>query len=273
MPVERVPLGRSRRTWLVILLAFLAAGAALFALVAYVTVVPPRPGPAETGLPAAGTAPAAGGLAATPSPGPGPAQLDPPVDQGTAEEHLALARRLLEQNRADAAGASREGMLRAEAEVQAALRMGPADLASARRLLADVNGALASDWADTDPEKRGHLQREREALRGLLEVAPGDGLARYRYAMLLEERGPRIEELTRAARLAPRDHRPRRALGEDLLEVGREDEGARLLVEAAELCDPEDLGHQGPDIVHLLHSYGREEEEARVRERMEKLGY
>jgi hypothetical protein len=194
------------------------------------------------------------------------------VSSGSAGEHLALARRLLEANRADAPGATREGLLQAEAEVQAALGMG-ADLAAARRLLADVNGALARDWAPLEHEQRAFRQREREALRGLLEVRPDDGEARYRYAMLLDDRGWRVEELRKAVRAAPRDYRPHRALGEDLLELGRVDEGARMLLDAADLCSQEELGHQGPDIVHLLRLHGREEEEARLRERMERLGY
>jgi len=186
---------------------------------------------------------------------------------------MALARRLLEENRADAPGATREGLLRAEAEVRTALDQGFPDLASARRLLADVNGTLAREWVPLEHERRAHLQRERVALQGLLELAPADGHVRHRFAMLIEDRAWRIEELARAVRDAPRDHRPRLALGEDLLEVGRAEEGAQLLLEAAELCSREDLGVHGPDIVHLLRLHGREEEEARLRERMERLGY
>jgi len=254
-------------------LALLGAGAALAALIAVITDPgPPSRAPASPDPGALAPGPA-GGAAASSGSSPGSPPVPIPVSAGSAEEHMALARRLLEANRADAAGATREGLLQAEAEVQAALGLGLPDLSGARRLLADVNGALARDWAAADHERRAYQQREREALRALLEVRPDDGEARYRYAILLDDRGRRVEELRRAVRASPRDYRPHRALGEDLLELGRSDEGARLLLDAAELCSQEELGHQGPDIVHLLRLHGREEEEARLRERMERLGY
>jgi hypothetical protein len=264
MPGQRVVNGRPPPRRLAILLSFLAAGSVLAGLAASLSGPAPAPRGAEAGHPAAGAAPAAGGFPGRPGPLP---------CSGTAAEHLERARHLLERSRADTAGAGREALLQAEAEVEAALCVGPADLASAWRLLAEVSGELASGWAADDRERQGFLLLERQALHGLLEATPGDGEARYRYAMLIADRGRRIEELTRAARQLPRDPRPRRALGEELLEAGREDEGIRLLVEAAEVCSPEELGHQGPDIVRLLRLYGREEEEARLRERLEHLGH
>jgi surface antigen len=246
--------------WPVMVASILAAGVVLAGLAAPL-IDPPWEHPVG----------GAGSRHAAPAARPGAAGA--PADEGTPEEHLAQASRLLGAHGTDGPGATKEGLLRAEAEVQAALRLGPVDPASAWRLLADVNGALASGFASAGLEEQGHRRRERAALRALLASAPGDGEARWRYATLVEDRDLRVEALTRAARLAPNDYRPRRALGEEWLAAGREDEGARLLVEAAERCTAEELGHQGPDIARLLRLHGREAEEARVRERLERLGY
>ena len=189
-----------------------------------------------------------------------------------AESHFALGRDLATRNVADAPGASKEGLRRAEAELVSALGLGYRDPAAAQRLLAQTYGALAHEWAASGEEKRVYEQREREARRAIVALAPGDAEARYEYAILLEDRRQRIQELAEVVRRAPSDPRPRRALGEDLLELGDTEEGARQLVEAGELFDREDLEYHGPTILHLLRQYGREEEEERVRQRMETLG-
>jgi hypothetical protein len=135
-----------------------------------------------------------------------------------------------------------------------------------------VCATLEREWSATPEEKRGPRACEREARRQVAELAPGDGRARFAWALLLDETEVRVEELREAVRLAPTDPRPRHALGEDLIELGRVEEGARRLVEAAERYRPDDLAEHGPDIVHLLRANGREEEERRVREAMEGAG-
>ncbi len=191
---------------------------------------------------------------------------------GSAEMHFALGRDLARRNVADAPGASKQGLEQARAEFAAALRLGYGDRAAAQRLLAQTYASLAHDWASTSEEKRLYDQGQREARREVVALSPADADARYEYAVLLEDRRLRIEELGEAIRRAPRDPRPRRALGEDLLEEGEPEEGARQLVEAAELFDREQLELHGPTIRHLLRYHGREQEEERVREWMEKVG-
>ena len=189
-----------------------------------------------------------------------------------AEARFALGRDLATRNGIDAPGASKEGLQRAESELVSALGLGYGDAAAAQRLLAQTYGALAHEWAASGEEKRVYEERELEARRAIVALAPDNAEARYEYAILVEDRRERIQELGEAVRRAPRDPRPRRTLGEDLLEQGDTEEGARQLVEAAELFDREELEYHGPTILHLLRQHGREEEEERVRQRMETLG-
>ena len=174
-----------------------------------------------------------------------------------AEARFALGRDLATRNGIDAPGASKEGLQRAESELVSALGLGYGDAAAAQRLLAQTYGALAHEWAASGEEKRVYEERELEARRAIVALAPDNAEARYEYAILVEDR---------------REPRPRRTLGEDLLEQGDTEEGARQLVEAAELFDREELEYHGPTILHLLRQHGREEEEERVRQRMETLG-
>jgi hypothetical protein len=189
-----------------------------------------------------------------------------------AASHFAAGAELAERNASGEDGATKEGLLRARAELLEALRLGHPVPISIHRMLAKVNGALAQDWSPMIEERTVHEDAQRAALREVVALAPGDAGARLAYALALPDPAPRIRELREAARLAPRDGEIRRVLGETLMEAGDEDEGARQLVEAARLLSREALEEHGVPMLRLLHAHSREEEEARVRERIEQLG-
>ncbi len=276
--VNGVPVGsartmRPRRRWLrlaLVLASIFAAGASAWILIDLGGSAPPRAG-AEGAVDAGRGDTRANG--APPVPGSvEPGDVGERPEEGSAVTHFALGADLARRNAVDAPGASKEGLQRAEAELAAALRLGHRDRPAAQRLLAQTYAALAHEWASTAEEQRAYQERERDARREIAAQSPADADARYRYAILLEDRRLRIRELAEAVRLAPRDPRSRRALGEDLLEEGKVEDGARQLVEAAELFDREELEFHGPTIMHLLRYHGREQDEERVRDRMERLG-
>ena len=155
-----------------------------------------------------------------------------------------------------------------QGEVLEAFRLGASEIPGAWRVLADVYDANR-EWAQDSNGRAEYRRKEREALARALEGAPNDGEARYRYAMLLDDRGARVRELARAVRDNPNAIEPRRWLGEDLLVSGKVEEGARPLVETAQLCSPRELNVYGPSIAVLLQNHGRAPDAAEVRARMQ----
>jgi hypothetical protein len=213
---------------------------------------PPVAAPEGALRPAAGTADHAGG--------------------GDGDARLAAGEELAARNAPGAAGASREGLLRAQGELAAALRLGCARPARAQRLLASTWSALAQEWAESVEERREYEERARDALCEVVALAPGDAAARLAYAVAIPERPLRIRELREAVRLAPGDGEIRRVLGVELVEGGDVEEGARQLVEASRLLGRDDLEEHGVAMLRLLHANAREDEEAQVRARLEQLG-
>jgi hypothetical protein len=209
-----------------------------------------------------------------PSPAAGVAAADPSaVERGVAAPRTTVpAVRVLAPagEAAPARDPEHERLLRLEAELEAAVARGVRDRGTYRRLAATV-ASLAEDWAVSEAERRALRDRERVAWRGLLAAEPDDAEAHLRLALLTTEPERRVAGLSEAARRAPRDPRPRRALGEELLERGDADAGARLLVEAAGLYDREGLASEAPDLLHLLRRHGREQEEAQVKALLESL--
>lgn len=197
------------------------------------------------------------------------AEAAPPSAAGAAEAHLARGEFIAERTVADSVGASKEGLLEAEAELKAALAGGVADRKRALLLLADVYNSLQQRrWSGTFAATARYVALEREVRREIVQRHPQDADAHYRYGVtLVDDPGARVRELEEAVHLDPDHLLARRALGFMLLQVGRTEEGARTLLDVAHRMPTEDLAGVGYDVVAVLKEHGRPRE-AREIERL-----
>jgi tetratricopeptide (TPR) repeat protein len=187
-----------------------------------------------------------------------------PPSEDTAEGHFRRGFTLVQLNKGDSAGATKELLEEAVRDLQRAIELGYGDAANAHFLSATAYRSIAFVQVSAE-------SGERDKYLGLaigeyvkaIDARPDFVEARVDVAELL--RGDeRIAQLREVVRLAPDNATALFALGSDLFEKGQVAEGARLFERAVQRFSPEDLTNFGPAVVGLLRSKHMEEEARRV---------
>jgi hypothetical protein len=186
---------------------------------------------------------------------------DPPVSNPDQPD-FGRAKKLIEANCADCAGATKEGLVQGIDAMQKALDVGYVDRAAGLRLLATAYNELALLHEKPDSVEKGEaLIRRRAVLEQLVAFSPNDPDARYEYVMTLSDPKQRILSLREILAVEPLHEDSRFGLAMTLAEQrGSEPEAVKLLTELVESSDGERALTYAKRLHSLLLQLGRKSE-------------
>jgi hypothetical protein len=168
-----------------------------------------------------------------------PTYEPPPRDP--SQPDFGQAKKLIEANCADCAGATKEGLVEGIDAMQKALEVGYVDRAGGLRLLARAYNDLALVHSKPDSIEQGQaLARRRAVLEQLVAFSPKNPDVRYEYVMTLSDPTQRILALREILAVEPLHEDTRFGLATSLAEQkGSEPEAVKLLAELVESSDPQ----------------------------------
>jgi hypothetical protein len=139
-----------------------------------------------------------------------------PPKNDPSQPDFGQSKKLIEDNCADCAGATKEGLVQGIEGMEKALDRGYVDRGGGLRLLAKAYNDLALVHSKPDSVEYGQaLGRRRAVLEQLVAFSPKDPDVRYEYAMTFTDPQQRMLALKEVLEVHPQ-HEPTRAALEEL---------------------------------------------------------